>query len=171
MRTFALSALALAAAVAGGAAFAQSVNPGVAQLAASAGVSPEGFTQSQIIRLLQAQQDNDQEAIRFILSQQSSSVSRSDMGGVTPGAVQLANSLGVDASRYTLDELIRLERAKQNNDDEAIRFILSGEVRNQSGIAATNPGAQQLAAALGVNAADYSLAELTAAYDDRFGNN
>lgn len=168
MRRFTLSALAIAAALSGGAALAQSVNPGVAQLAASAGVSAEGFTQAQLIRLIQAQEDNDRETIAFILSQRSSDISRSDMGGVTPGAAQLAASLGVEPGRYTVNELIRLERAVEANDDETINFILSGTIREQAGETTANAGALQLAALLGVNAADYSLSELTALYTARY---
>ena len=170
MRKFTIPALVLAATLAGGAGIAQTVSPGVAQLAASAGVSAADFNSAQLIRLTEAQAENDRETVRFILSQRASSVSRSDMGGVKPGAVQLAGSLGVEAGRYTLDELIRLDRARQANDEETYRFILSGQNRVQTGATAGNAGAAQLAAALGVNAADYSLAELTALYTGTFDN-
>ncbi|MEF3048622.1 hypothetical protein [Pseudotabrizicola sp. L79] len=170
MRNFAISALVLAAALSGGAAMAQSVSPGVAQLAAIAGVSSEGFTQAQLTRLINAQRDGDQEQINFILSQQSSGVSRSDMGGTSAGAAQLANSLGVEPGRYTLDELLRLDRAMRDDDTATISFIVSGEARKHSSVSGSTAGGQQLAAALGVNAADYSLAELTSLYAAQIDN-
>ncbi|MCU0816831.1 MAG: hypothetical protein MUF74_10300 [Cypionkella sp.] len=171
MRTSIFTTVTLVAALAAGASAAQSVSPGMAQLAASAGVSPEGFTQAQLIRLLDAQRDNDRQTIDFILGQRGSDLTRSDMGSApvaTPGSAQLAASLGVDAGQYTLNELIRLREAQRENDAETVRFILSGTNRVESGNPANNPGAQQMAAVLGVNAADYTLAELVALYTDRF---
>jgi hypothetical protein len=171
MRKSIFTTVTLVAALAAGAVSAQSISPGMAQLAASAGVSPEGFTQPQLVRLLEAQRENDRQTIDFILSQRGSDLTRSDMGSApaaTPGAAQLAASLGVDAGQYSLNELIRLEEAQRENDDETTAFILSGQNRVESGNPAQNAGAQQLAALLGVNAADYTLAELTALYADRF---
>lgn len=170
MRNFTITALTLAAALSGTAVLAQSVNPGVAQLAALAGVSPDGFSQAQLIRLIDAQRDNDKEEIAFILSQRASTVSRSDMGGVSVGAAQFAAIEGVAPGALSVNELQLLEQAKRENNRERIDFILSGGVNTETGVAATNPGAIQLAASLGVNAADYTLAELTKMYADKVSN-
>lgn len=167
MRKLTVSTLTLVAALAGGAALAQSVSPGVAQLAASAGVSAEGFTTNQLIRLLDAQRENDRKTIAFILSQRGAEVSRTEQGTVNAGAAQLAASVGVDAGQFSLSELVRLDRALEKNDTATVRFILSGGLGNGA-IPATGPGAQQMAAALGIDASGYTLSELTRLYVDRF---
>lgn len=173
MRILTLSTLALATALSAGVASAQSVNPGVAQLAASAGVSPYAFTQSQLIRLVDAQRNNDAEEIAFILSQSSDNqVARSDMGGdAVSSDAQLAAAAGVAPGLYTVSELQRLITARTNNDDEAVAFILSGENREEANPASVvTPGEAQIANILGVDAADYTLAELTALYAERYGD-
>lgn len=168
MRKFTLSALALAAVLSAGAVSAQSVNPGVAQLAAIAGVSPEGFTANQLQRLIQAQRDQDREEVAFILSQAGADVSRADTTGVASSDAQLAALAGVEPGVYSTNELQRLIDAERNNDSETVNFILSGENRKEAAPAsAVTPGEQQLAATLGVDPADYTLSELTAMYADR----
>lgn len=171
MRTFTLSALALAAALTGGAAVAQSVSPGSAQLAYSAGVEPGQFTDAQLIRLINAQRDNDVEEINFILSQRGADVSRSDVSGVSAGAAQLAATVGVEAGALPLNDLVRLDRAQFEDDKETASYILSGGSDAGSINGATSAGARQLAAILGVNAADYTLSELVALSSDQNDNN
>ena len=160
MRKFTISALALAAALTGGAAIAQSVSPGAVQLANIAGVEPGLYTNAQLIRLIDAQRNDDTNTIRFILSQGTSDVTRSDMGGVTPGAAQIAASLGVQPGTLSLNELIRLDAALAENDEHTADYIRAGQPGPSSASAADNAGAAQLAAILGVNPADYTLAEL-----------
>ncbi len=160
MRILILSTLAVATTLSAGMAAASS---GLDQLAASAGVSANDFTAAQLIQLRDAQRDNDQERISFILSQAGTgTVTRSDMGSseISQNA-QLAASAGVAPGLYTTGELQVLIEAKRDNDIERARFILSGENRKgASPTSAVSPGKAQLAAALGLNAADYSLAEL-----------
>lgn len=142
-----------------------SANPGVDQLAAAAGVSPNGFTQAQLIQLLDAQRDNDTQRVQFILSQaDQSSVAISNMGaaGVSSDA-QLAAKAGVEPGRFTVNELERLVRADRENDTQTRNFILSGQNRVEA-TGVVTPGKQQLAATLGVDAADYTLSELSALY-------
>lgn len=169
MRNLVLSAFALATAISGGAAIAQPANPGLAQLAASVGVSADGFTAAQLIRLNDAQKEGDQTAIAFILSQRAGGVSRSDMGGATPGAAQFAANLGVAPGKYTVSELIQLDQAVKDGDAQAAAFITTGTNRAPAASSAS-AGAAQIAALLGVNAADYSLNELVALYHQQFGS-
>lgn len=170
MRKFTLSALAVVAALTGGAAIAQTVSPGSAQLALSAGVEPGQFSDAQLIRLIDAQRNNDREEINFILSQRGADVSRSDFGGVSAGAAQLAASVGVEPGALPLNDLVRLDRAQFEDDDVTAAYILSGKSGSGSVNAATNAGARQLAALLGVNPADYTVAELVALGTDQNDN-
>lgn len=162
MRTLMISAAALALST--GFALA---NSGTAQLAAQAGVSANDFTQSQLIQLLDAQRDNDDERVAFILSQAGdNTVSRSNMGDAAVSTdAQLAAAAGVEPGVYTTNELQRLIEAKRNNENEEAAFILSGQNRadsNASGV--VTPGQAQIAAILGVDASEYTLAELTQLY-------
>lgn len=168
MRTLMISAAALAL-TAGFAA----ANPGIDQLAANAGVSPEGYTQAQLIELRQAQLDNDDARVQFIMSQAGdTSMIRSDMGAGASADAQLAATAGVEPGVYTTNELKRLIEAKRNNDTQTTNFILSGESRAAANPASVvTPGQAQMAAVLGVDASDYSLSELSALFADHVTDN
>lgn len=169
MRTLVISV----AAVALSAGFALA-NPGADQLAKQAGVPANAYTQAQLIELLQAQRDNDDVRIAFIMSQAGqNSVSRSDMGaGAVSNDAQLAASAGVAPGLYTADELQRLITAKRNNDNQLRDFILSGQSRVESDPArVVTPGQQQMAAVLGVDASQYTLTQLTQLYAEWVGDN
>jgi len=164
MRTLMMSAAALAL-TAGIAA----ANPGTQQLAASAGVSATDYTQAQLIQLLEAQRDNDTARVRFIMAQAGQdSMTRSDMGaGVVSNDAQLAASAGVEPGRFTINELQRLILAQRENDTQSIDFILSGQNRAEGNPAeVVTPGQAQMAASLGVDASQYTMAELTQLYAD-----
>jgi hypothetical protein len=78
------------------------------------------------------------------------------------GKSQLAAQLGVNDANYTLAQLIRLDTAVQDRDAAEIAFIKAqaeGRITASDGIG--NPGQAMLAATLGVNASDYTLAQLT----------
>ena len=165
MRTLMISAAALAL-TAGIAA----ANPGLDQLAAQAGVSANDYTQGQLIQLLDAQRDNDVERIKFIKSQAGNGAAiRSDMGaGSASTDAQLAAAAGVEPGRFTINELQLLIEAKRDNDTQMTNFILSGQNRaNGKPANVVTPGQAQLAALLGVDASQYTLAELTALYADQ----
>lgn len=85
-------------------------NPGVAQLAGLAGVSADGFTQAQLIQLIEAQRDGDTDTVNFILSQRGADVGRADTAGFgsSAGKAQLAAQAGVNPDDYSLAELIAL---------------------------------------------------------------
>ena len=164
MRTLMISAAALA--LSAGVALA---NPGIDQLAAEAGVSPNGYTQNQLIQLLEAQRDDDTARAAFIMSQAGQNgVIRSDMGaGSVSNDAQLAALAGVEPGVYTINELQRLIEAKADNDNQEVNFILSGENRAEAAPAnVVTPGQAQLAATLGVDASQYTLAELTQMYGE-----
>lgn len=168
MRTLTLATLALATAFGAGIAAA---NPGLNQIAGTLGVSANDFTAAQLIQLQDAQRDNDDQRIKFILSQAGQgNVSISAKGNTAVSQdIHLAGLAGVAPGQYTVNELQRLIEARRTNDDTLVNFILSGENRK-----ATNPtgtasvGKAQLAAALGVQASDYSLNELVKIQADRF---
>ena len=73
----------------------------------------------------------------------------------------MALALGVEPGRFTTAELMQIEEAKHENDRFRLDAILSGATRQTADHGVT-PGKVQLAALVGVNAADYTLAELTA---------
>ena len=67
----------------------------------------------------------------------------------------------MEAGRFTAAELQILTEARRNDDAQTVAWILSGD--NRQGEAETaSVGKAQLAAILGVDANQYSLAELTA---------
>ncbi|MCR8724030.1 hypothetical protein [Frigidibacter sp. ROC022] len=158
---FSRNLLAVLAVVAAAPAFAADVSAGDAQLALALGVEPGVYTTDQLIRLNNARQENDAETTRFILASPGGYLSSTDSATVSPGEAQLALSLGVEPGAYSLADLTRLEQARQDNDAETERAILTGEVHNPVSEAVT-PAKEQLAATVGVNPADYTLAELTA---------
>lgn len=164
-----LVSAALALTLAAGAVQAQSVNPGVEQLARSAGV--DGLSIAQLIQLQEARRDNDAARIDFILSQAGAGASRAQdfdaSSAPSAGLAQMEAALGVTTGRYTAAELIQLTEARKEKNDAKFAFILSGENRAAAPDASVvSPGKAQLAATLGVNAADFTLAELVAMMAD-----
>ena len=121
MKTLVLSTALLAAF--GSAALAQSVSPGHAQLAAIAGVSATDYSINEIQRLLDARADGDTVTENFILQGGASAGptatlgTTSAMGSVNPGTQQLANALGLDATQYSANELVRLYNDRFGSDD------------------------------------------------------
>lgn len=160
MKTLLTSALIVASL--SGAAFAASpavgADAGKAQLALTAGVEPGRYTTEELINIIEAKRDNDAAKVNYYLSGANRG-SEAVTGGA--GADQFARSLGVEPGRFTLAELIQLDAAKRENDPAAINFVLSGKNR-QGDTGQVTPGKAQLAALAGVNAADYTRAELIA---------
>ena len=154
---------ALAFATVAGAAAAQAISPGMVQMSNQLGVVPGTLTLAELSQLANAKRENDAEAIRFITSG-AAGLSKSTMNaaGSSAGADQLAAIAGVAPGQYTPNELIRLHQAQIDGDRETAKHILSGANRVTADPASTNAGKAQIAAILGVNAADYSLAQLTA---------
>ncbi len=160
MKTLLTSALIIA--TLSGAAFAASpvagVSAGDAQLALAAGVEPGSLSKPDLLALIEAKRDNDATATAFYLSGANQS---STIGNDNAGAAQLALALGVEPGRFTTAELLQIQDAKRDNDQFRINAILSGQTR-AAGDRGVTAGKEQLAALAGVNAADYTLAELVA---------
>lgn len=159
-----LTASALVLATLSGAALASSAQPGLnagdVQLALTAGVQPGEYSRAELINIIEARKANEDTRVDYYLSG-SNRASSSDLNA--PGLAQLARSAGVEPGIYTANELQLLLRAQSENDEETIRFILSGDNRKSANPAeVVTPGKAQLASALGVNPADYTLAELIA---------
>ncbi len=83
-------------------------------LAASAGIPAGGVTSHQLHQLLRAQEDREDVVVRRILSDIAGV--RSTPAGVSPGRVQIARSLGVNAADHSLAELVRMQ-VEANYDD------------------------------------------------------
>ena len=142
----------------------QAASPGLAQLAGTLGVSADDFTTAQLIRLSDAVRENDASEISFILDQAATGSPAAGVGSVpstTPGAVQLSLIESVEPGQFTLSELQQLSQARKDNNQDAIDYILSGANREtRGGVGEVSPGKAQLAALLGVIAAEYTNAEL-----------
>ncbi|MCT8159057.1 hypothetical protein [Pseudoruegeria sp. SHC-113] len=81
----------------------------------------------------------------------------------TPGAIQMSYEAGVTPGVYDVAQLQRLQEARSNGDMEAVNFILSqGADTSVNTLDATsgNAGKAQLAAIAGVNADDFTVAQL-----------
>ncbi|MFM2354718.1 MAG: hypothetical protein RLZZ528_454 [Pseudomonadota bacterium] len=146
-------------------------NSGTDQLALSLGVQPGALTASELSQLQSAVNDDDQARIDFILARAAGKVSRADTAGtayVSAGKAQIAAQVGVDAAAFSTNDLIRLQDALRSGDEETVAFILNGsdngDVTTDRGV--VTPGKAQLAASLGLNAAEYTTAELSALYLD-----
>jgi hypothetical protein len=111
---------ALVLVLAAGAATAQTINAGDAQLAAAAGVEPGAYSRAQLIELLDAQQEGDDERIAFILSQGTADVGRASAfesdAAVGPGWDQMADINGVERGVYSKQELIEMDADRMGSD-------------------------------------------------------
>ncbi len=151
--TPALIALTLAGS---GAAFAASPTSD-AQLAASAGVAAGQYTAAELNAIIDARRDNDLSALNYYLS----GTNRSD-GAQGDSSGQLANLAGVAPGTFSSSELALIIEAHKDDDADKAAFILSGKNRTISAeAAAVTPGEAQIASVLGLDPAEYTLAELT----------
>lgn len=128
------------------------------QLETALGVTPGAYTTAELIDLDRAYEENDQSRVNFILSGGSNPVDPTN-----PGTRQLATALGVSAEEFTLAELIDLQRAVEETDQARVAFILSHDGATgvtASGRDGVTAGKQQLAAPLGVNAANFTVNQL-----------
>jgi hypothetical protein len=144
---------------------------GTDQLALSLGVQPGALTASELTQLQSAINDDDRTRIDFILDRAAGNVGRADTSGagyVSAGKSQIAAQVGVEAATFSTIDLIRLQDALRSGDEDTAAFILNG---SDNGDVATDrgtvtPGKAQLAASLGLNAAEYTTAELSKLYLD-----
>lgn len=142
------------------------VNAGDVQLALSAGVEPGRYSRTELIAILEARKENEAATVEYYVS----GANRAATSGNGAGWAQLASSVGVEPGQFTPAELQRLEQAYKDNDREEVAFVLSGDSRREANPAeVVTPGEAQLAAIIGVDPAQYTLAELVAlqpTYDD-----
>jgi hypothetical protein len=117
---FKTATTALVLVLAAGAASAQSINAGDAQLAAAAGVEPGVYSRAQLIQLLDAQQEGDSEKVAFILSQGTADVGRASVfesdAAVGPGWDQIADVNGVERGVYSKQELILMDADRMGSN-------------------------------------------------------
>ena len=140
--------------LASGASFAQSVSPGNVQLAASAGVEPGVYTTAQMIQIIEARREGDARQLAFLLSQSSPVATRTDFTATVTSAAP---------EGLSVVEQIQLQEARREHDNTSQTFILTGTNRRAPlGASVVTPGEAQLAALIGVDPADYTLAELVA---------
>lgn len=167
MKSIAVIAAAL---ISAGAVNAEGISPGHAQFAATLNLDAAQYSLEELSNIQAARRDNDVNAERFYLTG-ASRENRGGVGQVSPGKAQLAAPLGVNAAEYSLAELIALTEARSENDTHAEAFILSRQNHvNRGGVGEVSHGKAQLAAGLGVNAAEYSLSELVALSVERHGD-
>lgn len=168
MKSFALVAAAI---VAAGAASAQEVAPGKAQIAAQLGLDAAEYALNELVSIGEARRENDPQAEAYFLSRQNRDV-RGGVGEVSPGKAQIAALLGVEAAEFSLNELISIEKARRENDPQLEAFYLSHQNREvRGGVGQVSPGKAQLAAILGLNPAEYSLGDLAAIEAERHDDN
>lgn len=145
-----------------GAASAASLQPrytaGDAQLAQLAGVAPGEYSRVELINILEARRENDANRLDYYLSGANRSTGTADPAAVA----QIAAEAGVSGGDYSVNELQRLIDARRDGDTTTIDFILNRAAKPANPAEAVTPGEAQLAAAIGVDPAQYTLAELIA---------
>lgn len=152
--------LGLVAALSGGAALANSVNPGVAQLAAQAGVNAANLSAADVAAEWAFKHDTDA-AASYEPGYVSGALSSSNAGAVNAGVAQLAAQAGVNAANLSAADVAAEWAFKRDNDaaaDYDARFVSGAVSAKDAGL--ITPARAQLAAQLGLNPADYSFAEL-----------
>ncbi len=109
---------ALTASLLAGSAFAQSVSQGDAQLAAIAGVPEGSLSTSDLINLINARNDGDQDAVNFILSKAGIVATRAGNGSVGAAAGSgwdmVARANGVAPGQFSPAELAQMEYDRLN---------------------------------------------------------
>lgn len=150
---------ALTIALAAPAAIAGSFTPGEAQLANSVGVEPGQYAVAELIQLDAAARENDFEYTQFLLRKTTLNGDISTRSALSEGVSQLAAIEGVSADVYSVGQIIRLSDARFEGD-EVLEALIKAEVNGRKVSTGISAGRVQLAALLGVNAADYTLAEL-----------
>ena len=150
-----LSALVLA--LTAGAALAGVPRNGSDQLAALAGVESGAYSDADLVNLIDAKRANDREKVAFILS------GSARTAAPLASDAQSAALAGVDAGSFTASEVQILTEARRTGDKETAAYILSGTNRKRAAeTTGVTPGKAQLAAAVGVDPANYTLAQLVA---------
>lgn len=137
-----------------------------AQLAGAAGVAAGQFTSAELQSIIDARRDNDQTALNYYLSGANRSETKGDSSG------QLAKLVGVTPGAFSASELQMILNAQRNNDPEQAAYVISGTNRKAGDTVGTvTAGKAQIAAGLGLNPADYTLAQLAALEAAQYSEN
>lgn len=137
-----------------------------AQLAGAAGVAAGQYTAAELQLIINARRDNDNTALNYYLS----GTNRAETTGDSSG--QLAKLAGVAPGTYSASELQLIINANRENEPDQAAFIISGTNRKAvDAVGTVTAGKAQFAAELGVNAADYTLAQLVALNAERLSDN
>lgn len=131
--------------------------PGDVQLALSAGVQPGQYSRAELITILQAKSDGDTNKLNFYLSGTNRGTGQSDPASIA----QLAGAAGVSGD-YSATELARISQARTLEDDATVSFIVNRAGKAPAAAEVVTPGEAMLAAVVGVDPAEYTLAELIA---------
>lgn len=159
MRNSAL-VLGLVASLSAGAAMAGTVNSGVAQMAAQAGVNAATISASDVASAWSAKHDNDA-AAPYDAVYVSGSLSSSNVGGVNQGIAQMAAQAGVNPATLSAADVASDWAAKRDNHAAAAYSAsYSTGVISSSSSNHISAGRAQLAAQLHVDPALYTSAEL-----------
>ncbi|MEO5619762.1 MAG: hypothetical protein ABIQ85_02485 [Cypionkella sp.] len=126
-----------------------------AQLAGEAGVAAGQYSAAELQNIINARRANDESVVNFYVSGTNRTQGTGDAAG------QLAKTAGVAAGSYATSDLQLIINAQRENKPNDVAYILSGADRAKTADSST-AGKAQLAGALGVNAADYTLAQLVA---------
>ncbi len=132
--------------------------PGDVQLALSAGVEPGQFTRSELLNILDARSENDTTKLNFYLTGENRVQGQPSSASIG----QLAASAGVRDGDFTAAQLSQLAEARRENDVTTVNFILNGSAKPAAAAEVVTPGEAMLAAIVGVDPAQYTLAELVA---------
>ena len=159
MKNIAFAAVALA--LTAGAVGAGPVNPGKAQIAAQLGLDPAAYSSTELQLITKARKENEPRSEQFYVTHTNRAIQSGDVGVATEGKAQVAAQLGLDPAAYSSAELSLINAARERDDRLAEAFYVNHDNRNGASEAASlTPGHVQLAASLGVNAADYTTSEL-----------
>jgi hypothetical protein len=130
-------------------------------LSRSLGVAPGTLSTAELIQLRQAREDNDYTRARMILDGRSNAFAART---VSPGAAQLARSLGLLPGEYTVAEMQQIGQALQDGDGQRVRFVLDRD--GDRPLSNRSPGHLTLAHALGVDPGAYTTPQLADMFID-----
>ncbi len=131
------------------------------QFANSLNLDAGSYSTAELVALRSAMENDNQAAANFILN------GGADRTASDIGSAQLAASVGVEPGVYTTAELVALKSAMDSDDQSAVRFIKANPGGSDTSFVVSSKGSEisggraQLAASLGVDASDYSVAQLT----------
>ncbi len=87
------------------------------------------------------------------------------------GHDQLAAQLGLNGAQFTTAELTSISDARRDGDNAGAAYFLNHDNRATEAASTVSAGKAQIAAQLGVNPADYTLAELVTVQSDLRADN